>query len=225
MAQRDVAIGSLLTAADVTGAGVLPGPAILVTSTTPVACWSACVPAPGVTSPAGAASVTTSPGRCEHARESSHLERHRMRSSGRERSRSGGKRGRSRSSSPACFSRSASVYAFSSSESSDTEERVSAMPPPSAGRPGVGGCRSKSDRSASGRDRCPQPGPSGLGLGDRSATGLAQSIAVFLPPLVRVRWKTTEIVPLVQSILIGMIRFGLFFASSGSSIAWRNWQV
>ena len=38
------------------------------------------------------------------------------------------------------------------------------MPPPPAGRPGVGGSCSKSDRS-------PQPGLSGLGLGSRSVTG------------------------------------------------------
>ena len=61
-----------------------------------------------------------------------------------------------------------SVSASSSSESLDAEERVSAMPPP-AGRPGIGGGRFKGDRSASGRDRSPQPGPSGLGSGERSA--------------------------------------------------------
>ena len=91
VAQRDVAVGSLLTAAGVTSAGVLPGPAALVTSAAPIACSSASVPAPGVVTPASAASATASPGRCERARESSRPERC---SSGRERSRSGGKRGR-----------------------------------------------------------------------------------------------------------------------------------
>ena len=57
----------------------------------------------------------------------------------------------------------------SSSESLDTEVRVSAMPPPPSGRSGVGGSRSKSDRSASGRDCSPQPGPAGLGSGEWSA--------------------------------------------------------
>ena len=91
--QRDAVVGSLLSAAGVTSAGVLPGPAALVTSAAPVACSSA-MPAPGVSPPTGAASATTSPGRCERARESSRLERRCRRSSGRERSRSCGKRGR-----------------------------------------------------------------------------------------------------------------------------------
>ena len=47
LAQRDAAIGSLLPAAGVTGAGVLPGPAARV------ACSSAML-APGVSTPAGA---------------------------------------------------------------------------------------------------------------------------------------------------------------------------
>ena len=64
------------------------------------------------------------------------------------------------------------MSAFASTSSvSDTKERVSAMPPPPAGRPCVGGGRSKSDRSASGRDCSPQPGPPGLGSGARLATG------------------------------------------------------
>ena len=167
VAQQDAAIGSMLSAAGVTGAGVLPCPAAPVTSAAPVACSSASVPAPGVSTPAGAASATASPGRCEHARESSRPERHRGRSSGRERSSSGGKRGRGRSPFPACSARLASVSSSSSSESSDTEERVSAMPLPPSRRSGVGGSRSKSDRSASGRDRSPHPGPSGLGSGER----------------------------------------------------------
>ena len=169
VAQRDAAIGSVLSAAGVTGAGVLPGPAAPVTSAVPVTCSSASVPAPGVSTPAGAASVTATPGRCERARESSRPERRRRRSSGRERSRSGGKRGRGRSPSPARSAHSASVSASFSSESSDTEEKVSVMPPPPSGRSGVGGGRSKSDCSASGRDRFPQPCPSGRGSGERSA--------------------------------------------------------
>ena len=122
--------------------------------------------------PAGVASATASPDRCERARESSCPERCRRFSSGKERSRSGGKRGRGRSPSSARSARSASVSAFSS-ESSDPEEMVSAMPPPPAGQPGVGGGFSKGDRSAPGRDRSPQPGPLGLGSGERSAASAA----------------------------------------------------
>ena len=113
--QRDATVGSLLTAAGVTGAGVLPGPAALVIFAAPVACSSASVPAPGVVTPAGAASATASPGRCERARESFRPERRCRRSSGRERSRLGGKRGRGRSPSPARSARSASVSASYSS--------------------------------------------------------------------------------------------------------------
>ena len=75
VAQQDAALRSILLAAGVTGAGVLPGPAAPVTSAAPVACSSASVPAPGVSTPAGAASATSSPGRCERARESSRPER------------------------------------------------------------------------------------------------------------------------------------------------------
>ena len=57
LAQQDVALGSLLTAAGVTGAGVLPDPAAPVTSAAPVACSSA-----SAVTPAGAASSTASPG-------------------------------------------------------------------------------------------------------------------------------------------------------------------
>ena len=46
-------MGSLFSAA-----GVLPGPAAPVTSAAPFACSSASVLAPGVVSPAGAASAT-----------------------------------------------------------------------------------------------------------------------------------------------------------------------
>ena len=127
VAQRDVAIGSMLSAAGATGAGVLHGPAAPVTSAAPVAYSSASVPAPDVSTPTGAAS---SPGRCECARESSRPERRRRRSSGRERFRLGGKHGRGRSPYPARSAHSASVSASSSSESSEPKERVSAMPPP-----------------------------------------------------------------------------------------------
>ena len=61
-----VAVGSLLMAAGVTGAGVLPGPAAPVTSAAPVACSSA-----SVVAPAGAGYATALPGRCERTRESS----------------------------------------------------------------------------------------------------------------------------------------------------------
>ena len=121
--------GLFLSAAGVTGAGVLPGPATLVTSAAPVACSTA-MPAPGLSTPAGADSATASPGRCERARESFQPERRHRRSSDRERSHSGGKHGRGQSPSRARSARSASASASSSSGSSDTEERVSAMPSP-----------------------------------------------------------------------------------------------
>ena len=170
-------MGARLSAAGVTSVGLLPGPAAPLTSATPVVCLSA-MSASGVSTPAGAASVTASPGRCEHARESSRPERRSRRSSGRERSRSGKKRGRGRSPSPARSARSASASA-SSSGSSDTEERVSAMPPPLSRRSGVGGGRSESDRSASGHASSPQPGPLGLGSGERSAPRTDRSRSGF----------------------------------------------
>ena len=43
------------------------------------------------------------------------------------------------------------------------------MPPPPSRRPGAGGGRSESTRSASGRACSPQPGPLGLGSGVRAA--------------------------------------------------------
>ena len=43
------------------------------------------------------------------------------------------------------------------------------MPPPPAGRPGTGGCRSGHDRSAAGHDHSPRSGPSGLDFGSRSS--------------------------------------------------------
>ena len=139
------------------------------------------MPAPGVSTPAGAASATTSPGRCEHARESSRPERRRGHSSGRERSCSGGKRGRGRSPSPAHSTHSASVSASSSSGSPDTEERVNVMPPTPFGRSGIGGGRSGGYRSASGCASSPRPGPSGLGLssGEQSAPRTDRSRSGF----------------------------------------------
>ena len=47
------------------------------------------------------------------------------------------------------------------------------MPPPPAGRPGVGGSHPVGDRSASDYDHSPQPGPLGLGL--QSLPGAARS--------------------------------------------------
>ena len=70
VAQRDAAVGSLLSVAGVTGTGVLPGPTTPVTPAAPVACLSA-MPAPGVSTPAGAASATALPSQCECAWESS----------------------------------------------------------------------------------------------------------------------------------------------------------
>ena len=70
LALRVAAVGSLFSAAGVTGAGVLPGPAAPVTSMSLIACSSASVPAPDVVTPAGAASATGSSCRHERARES-----------------------------------------------------------------------------------------------------------------------------------------------------------
>ena len=58
-AQWDVVVGSVLSAAGASGAGVLPGPVAPVVSAAPYACSSASVPTPGVESPAGAASATS----------------------------------------------------------------------------------------------------------------------------------------------------------------------
>ena len=128
--QRGAVLGSLLSAAGVTGAGVLPGLAAPVTSAAPVAC-SPVMTAPGVSTPAGADSATASPSRCERARQASCPGKRRRHVYGRGRSRSGGKHGRGRSPSPAHSAHSASVSASSSSESLDSEEKVSALPPPS----------------------------------------------------------------------------------------------
>ena len=226
VAQQDAAAGSMLSAA-----GVLPGHTALLTPTAPVA-FSSVMPSPGVSTPAGAAFATTSPGRCECARESSRPEKRRRHSSDRERSRSDGKRGKGRSPFPARSARSASESASSLFESSDTEERVSAMPPTPFGRSGVGGGCSVGDHSTSGHDHSPQPGPSGLGLGDRSAPPADRSRSEYRgrsppppPPLLRVRQKMTKMVPPVRLIWIGTIRFGLCFTSSGSFTAWRTRQV
>ena len=67
LAQWDAVLGSAFLAAGVSGAGVLPGPAAPVSSAAPSACFSASVPAPGVDSPAGAASATVSASRHECA--------------------------------------------------------------------------------------------------------------------------------------------------------------
>ena len=102
------------------------------------------------------------------------------------------------------------------------------MPPPPAGRSGVGGGHSECDCSAAGLDRSPRLGPTGLGLGSRSSPVAAhptQGMVVVLPPLLRVWGMTTALVRSIPSTWIGMIPFGLFFASSGSSTVWRNWQV
>ena len=109
--------------------GVCLPPAATVTSAAPVACLST-VPAPGGSTPAGAASATASPRRCERAQETSCPEKRRRQLSGWERSRSGGKLGGGRSPSPAHSARSPSVSASSSSESLDSEVRVCAMSPP-----------------------------------------------------------------------------------------------
>ena len=59
------------------------------------------------------------------------------------------------------------------------QQRVSAMPASPSEQSGVGGNRSRCDRSASGRDRSPQPGPLGLGSGGRSAPRADQSRSGF----------------------------------------------
>ena len=167
--------GLCFLAAGVTGDWVLPGPAAPVSSAAPFTCLSASVPAPGVLSPASAASVTSSAGRHERAWESARSVRHHRRSSGGERSCSGKRRGEGRSPSPARSSRSARASVSSSFASSDTSHEASTMPPPPAGCPGVGGSCSKGNCSAFTRDRFPQPGLSGLGSGSRSFSGAAQS--------------------------------------------------
>ena len=116
----------------------------------------------------------------------------------------------------------------SSSAFSDAEERASAMPPPPAGRPGVGGSRCKSDCSASDRDHSPQPGPSGLGSSSRSAMGADRSRSEyggrsFPAPSCAAdddRSSTFDSVDLDKDDYLG-----LCFASSDSSIVWKNRRV
>ena len=101
------------------------GPAARLTSAASFACSRASVPAPGVVSPAGAASTTGSPGGREHAGESPHSERRRRRSSSRERSCLGTKCSKGRSPSPAYAAHSARTSASSLSASLDAGERGS----------------------------------------------------------------------------------------------------
>ena len=117
--QRGAVLGSLLSTAAVTGAGSVPAPAALVPTAAAIVC-SPLVPTPGGSTKAGAASATALHGRCEHAQESSRPEWCHGRSTGRERSRSGGKRGKGRSPSPARSACSASASASSFSGSSDS---------------------------------------------------------------------------------------------------------
>ena len=160
-AQWDAVVGSAFLAAGFSGAGVLIGPAAPEPSAVPSLCSSASVPAPGGGAPTGAASATGSAGRHKCAWESPCSERHCRRSCSRERSRSGKKCREGRSPSPARSSRPARLSASSSSASSDEGLQAGEMPPPPAGRPGIGGGRSGGDRS-------PRPGPSGQGLASRS---------------------------------------------------------
>ena len=167
-----------MTTAAVTGVGCVPAPTAPVPTAAAIACLPS-VPAPGGSTSACADSATASPGQCERAQESSRTERRHGRSTGRERSRSGGKRGKGRSPSPARSARSASASASSSSESSVSDGGTIALPPPLASYSGAGGGRSRCACSASGRARSPLPGPSGLSSGvwaapsaDRSCLGL-----------------------------------------------------
>ena len=75
--------------------------------------------------------------------------------------------------------------------------------------------------------------PLSLGLLDRFRDrgprqvlpGLALSMVVNLPPLLRARRKMTSLVLFDSSICIRTIRSGLCFASSGITAVWRNRQV
>ena len=101
------------------------------------------------------------------------------------------------------------------------------MPPPS-GHSGVGGGCPGSDRSAPGRDRSPQPGPSSLGSGLRSSPGAAWSHSGFAGHSSTAPWGAAEDdrASTYDSLDLDRVTsFGLFFASSGSFIAWRNQQV
>ena len=208
LAQWDVVVGSLFSAAGVTGAGVLPGPAAPVMSAVPFACSAASVPTPGVAFPAGAASATGSAGRHELAWESPCSERRRRRSSDREMCRSGKKCGEGRSPSPARSSRLARACA---SSASDASEKASAIPPLDVA--GVGGCRSRGDCLASDRDRSLHPGPSGLGLGSRSSPGADRSLSEY-------GGRSSP----APSGVPGDDRSNTF-APSGTSAVWRNRQL
>ena len=118
--QRGVVLGSLLSTAAVTGVGGVPAPSAPVPTAAAIAC-SPSVPTPSGSTSACAASATASHSRCERAQESSRPERRHGRSTGRERSRLGGKRGKGWSPSPARPARSASASASSSCESSVSE--------------------------------------------------------------------------------------------------------
>ena len=169
-------MGSMFSAAGVSGAGMLPGPAAPERSTAP----SASVPALGVGSPAGAAAATGSAGRHERAWESPRSEwRHRHSSSG-ERSQSGTKHREGRSPSPAYSSRPARPSASSSSASLDAGVQAGVMPPPPAGRPGVDGNCSGGDCSASGRGCSPRPGPLGPGLRSQSSPVAGPSLSEYV---------------------------------------------
>ena len=137
---------------------------------------SASVPALGVMSSAGAASASGSSGRHECAWESPRSELRHRHSSRWGRSRLGEKRGKGRSPSPARSSHLARV----SAASSDAGEQEGAMPPPPAGRPGVGGSWPGGDCSALDYDHSPQPGPSGLGSGLWSSPDAARSRSGFV---------------------------------------------
>ena len=161
--QQGAVLGFLSSTAAVTGAGGVPAPAAPVPTAAAIAC-SPSVPAPSGSTSACAASATVSHGRCEHAQESSRPERCHGQSTGRERSRSGGKRATGRSPSPA---RSARLASASASSSDPRSRRVggggggaSALPPPPASRSGAGGGHSRSACSASGRARSSLPSPS-----------------------------------------------------------------
>ena len=99
---------------------------------------------------------------------------------------------------------------------------------PPSGRSSVGGGRSAGARSASGRACSPQPGPSGLGSGERSAPRADRFRSRFpgrSSPGPSGAAKDDHYSVSVRLTWTGMIRFRLYFASSWSSIAWRNQQV
>ena len=109
------------------------------------------------------------------------------------------------------------MSASSSSESSDSDVRVSAMPPPPFVRSGVGG---SCFRVTAMRLTAPVPLSLVLRVWVRVGSlrhaidGPARFFTVVLPLLLRVLGVAT-----------GIFRFGLCSASSESSMAWRNWQV